>query len=426
MSQANILVVCATTRDRRELTRNKFNKKYNIHFQEYDEDIIDKIICGVSQDFYDFLHPEQMLKELLVFCKKNDIQAVVSSDDYPGNIYASIINHHLGLCGPHPEKILNCQHKYYSRVNQKKFVPEATPDFILVDPYQLNANNMQMPFPLFLKPVKSYFSVYANKISDISEFKQQALQSLPPELFLQAMNWFLKHYTAYDLNANYLLAESLLEGMQVTLEGYSFNGKVKVVGIVDSIMYPGTMCFQRFQYPSCLPERVQQRMNDIAITFIESLGLDNTLFNIEFMYNQRQESIHIIEINPRMCSQFADLYEKVDGIDTYQVLIDLALGNEPEILIKKGDFKVAASFALRCFTDKLVIKNPNPQQVKTAYQALPEMRLEIHAKEGEYLSSLLQDGKSYRYALIHLGGEDLEDLFAKFERSKDLLPFEFK
>ncbi len=33
---------------------------------------------------------------------------------------------------------------------------------------------------------------------------------------------------------------------------------------------------------------------------------------------QYADTIHIIEVNPRLVSQFADLYEKVDGQSNYK------------------------------------------------------------------------------------------------------------
>ena len=59
---------------------------------------------------------------------------------------------------------------------------------------------------------------------------------------------------------------------------------------------------------------------------MEGLGFDNGLFNIEMTYDAAADRIAIIEINPRMASQFADLYEKVDGTSSYRVLLDIARG----------------------------------------------------------------------------------------------------
>lgn len=425
MVKKNILVICTTGRDRRELTRDFFSKHYTIHFQKYDDSILDKILCGCVKDAPVPFNPILEIDELLQLCEKNFIDAVVSTDDYPGSIFSSIIANHLQLPGPSPHSVLTCQHKYYSRLAEQKFVPQATPKFTLIDPAEFNSDEFPLKFPVFIKPVKSYFSINAHKVYNKQELITIVKEDLPPELFLQRLNWFLKNYSTYNLSANYLLAETLLEGEQICLEGYVYKGEVTVIGIVDSRMYPGTFSFQSFDYPSCLPESVQQQMINIAEKFITGIAFDNSLFNVEMMYNPKTQNITIIEVNPRMCSQFADLYEKVDGYNTYQTMIDIALGNQPSINHRAGKFKIASSFVLRVFENKQVKHVPTPQDLEKFYQEFPEARVDIHVKEGDWLDSLMQDGKSYRYALIHLGATTQEELLMKFETSKNLLAFEF-
>jgi len=86
-------------------------------------------------------------------------------------------------------------------------------------------------------------------------------------------------------------------------------------------MHPGTISFARFEYPSALDLGVRERMARIAARFISSIGFDNGLFNIEMFYDPNSNSIHLIEVNPRMCPQFADLMEKVNGVNTYEIAL---------------------------------------------------------------------------------------------------------
>jgi hypothetical protein len=309
---------------------------------------------------------------------------------------------------------------------QSRFTPEATPDFKLIDPKDFTIESFDMPPPVFIKPVKSTFSAYANRAASYEELEKIVKSSTIPDLYLQQINWFLKHYSSFELNANYLLAETLLEGAQVTLEGYVYDGKVEIIGIVDSVMYPGTICFERFEYPSLLPLAVQERMADICRRFINGIRLDNSFFNIELMYNPQTGNVHIIEVNPRLCNQFADLYEKVDGINTYKIQIDIALGTKPVFEKCSPKYKVAASFVLRRFDDGLVKRLPTPVELASLYELYPDIRVDIWVKEGQYLHSDLQDGKSYRYGCIHLGAATRVELFAKFEHCKKTLRFEFK
>jgi hypothetical protein len=217
----------------------------------------------------------------------------------------------------------------------------------------------------------------------------------------------------------------LLEGHQATLDGYVVGGEVEIVGVVDSIMFPGTLAFRRFEYPSALPGPVQTRMAQAATAVIRGLGFDHGYFDVEFMYNRRTDALHIIEVNPRVSSQFADLYEKVDGFNTYVGLLELALDRRPRTARRQGRYNVAASCLLRRFQDARVIKVPSPGDVERVRQLWPDVRIEVLAREDGRLSQELQDGSSYRYGLLNIGAQDRDEILRIFEWCRAALPFVF-
>ena len=47
--------------------------------------------------------------------------------------------------------------------------------------------------------------------------------------------------------------------------------------------------------------------------------------------------------------------------------------------------------------------------------SIPIIRVELHATAGQKLSDELQDGHSYRYGIVNLGGRDLIDVLGKFD-----------
>jgi hypothetical protein len=351
------------------------------------------------------------------------LAGIVTSDDYPGSIVAAIVAKELGLYAPEPKALLCCQHKYYSRIAQKEAVPEAVPRFTLVDPKNV-VSPFPLPFPCFVKPVKSYFSCFANQVQTHAELVSAAC-NIPHPAFLEPLNQLLKHYSPFELSANYLIAEELLDGVQATIEGYAFDGTYGFLGIVDSIMYPGTISFQRFEYPSSLPMQVQKRAEEMAERCMRHIGFDNGIFNIEFFYNPHKDSIHIIEINPRMASQFADLYEKVDGTSTYDVAISIATGKKPAVQKRQGLYPLAASCVLREFTNMTVTKVPKHQVIEELNLLYPGTIVEVLVREGRRLSEELQDGKSYRYALVQLGAENSLDLQTKLIDCQKRLDFQF-
>jgi biotin carboxylase len=185
-----------------------------------------------------------------------------------------------------------------------------------------------------------------------------------------------------EIGTTRLIAEGLLNGAQVTVEGYAYGGEVHILGVVDSIFFPDSLAFSRFDYPSALPDAVQERMADIAKRLMQGLGFDNGMFNVEMMYDAGEDRIAIIEINPRMASQFADLYEKVDGTNSYEVLLDLGLGVRPSPKRGQGKYRFAASCVLRAFEDGVVAALPCEEKLAEIERAYPDIRVEIHATHG--------------------------------------------
>jgi biotin carboxylase len=139
------------------------------------------------------------------------------------------------------------------------------------------------------------------------------------------------------------------------------------------------------------------------------------MFNIEMMYNAATDRIGIIEINPRMASQFADLYEKVDGTNSYSVLLDIGAGRRPEVTRRQGAHRFAASFVLRSFEDRIVAALPSEAALADIARREPDIRLELLTAVGRRLSQEMHDGYSYRYGIINIGGQNRAEAMAKFE-----------
>jgi hypothetical protein len=357
------------------------------------------------------------------------VDGVASSSDYPGCIVAAAIARELGLPGPNPQSVLRCSHKYYSRLAQQAAAPEATPRFALVDPQRLDPRAFDLPFPVFVKPVKGWFTQHARRIDTFADL---AAFAASPEVryhlteFVAPFNHLLARYTDFAHDGSYLLAEELLGGVQVTVEGFVFGGEVEILGIIDSVMFPGTISFQRFDYPSALPEAVQERMAGIARRVMPRLGFDTGLFNVELFYDAAADRVSIIEVNPRMCGQFADLLESVNGTNTYEILFALAAGERPPPVRRGGRYQVAASFPLRAFGDQTVLRVPDARDVAAVKQAYPVTLVKTYYRAGQRLADEDQsDGYSYRYAVVNLAARDRPSLLADFAAVQQRLGFRF-
>ena len=418
----HLLMICATPRDRRELTRIGNSSGIEVSYHNYASAELEASVADdpTSSDLHDV---RQEIDVLIERCEFEKVSAVASTDDYPGSALAAIISDHFGMSGVPPAASLICQHKFYSRNIQRQVAPRAVPDYYLVDVRPEVGLPPGLSFPVFIKPVKSYLSLGSQVVSNSKELNRIKREWLRNSAFFEIFDQLLRSYTPYSIDFGFLLAEDCLYGQQVTLDGYAYNGEITTVGVVDSIMYPGTLAFKRFEYPSALPEDVQSRMAAISESVMKHLGFGCGQFNIEFMYNAETDRLGIIEINPRMSSQFADLYEKVDGTNGYEVMLDLARGIRPKWTKSAGRHAAAASCVLRTFRNQRVMQLPSADELEHVYRDYPDVRVEILAEEGMMLSQQLQDGRSYRYGLLNIGGRDREDIQGIFNDCMRRLTF---
>jgi hypothetical protein len=419
----NILIICPTQRDMRELEKLRHNSDYHFMQHAYATNTLYKFVAQNRFDCSETIkHPEVELFDILAIYSQQNLHGVLSTNDYPGSSLAPIIAHHLNLPGSNPMAALLCQHKLYARQQQKLILPQCTPNFEGFVPGE-KPTSLNVPF--FVKPIKGFCSIATKTVH--SELDLNGLKDLcPPKKFFELFDYLLQTYAQKTIGTNFLLAEELLQGTQVTVDGFVYKNKPSILGIVDSIMIPGTISFDRFEYPSSLDQNIQKRIKDITIKLIKSIELAHGLFNVEFIYNQQNDTIHIVEINPRMSSQFADLYEKVDGTNTYQIALDLAIGKQPQPQQKNGPHKKAAACILRSPSNKQVVRLPNAQEYSHLNTLFPDMRIEVFAIVDTRLSEQHQDGDTFRYAGINLGGRDLQDILEKFEYCKQHLTFEFQ
>lgn len=221
----------------------------------------------------------------------------------------------------------------------------------------------------------------------------------------------------------YLLAEDPLSGALYTREGYAYGGEIHVLGVIGSIMFPGTAVFSRFEYPSSLPQGAQVNLAEIARNVMLGLGYCDGLFNIEFMYDPCSKQASIIEINPRMSSQFADLFERVDGFNSYALLLDLATGCRPHPTSRRGRYAMAASCVLRTFMDQHVRAVPSERELDRIAFEHPDIRVEVLGTLNQRLSGEMPDGQSLRDGVINLGGRDRPDILAALRECLQHLTF---
>ncbi len=354
--------------------------------------------------------------------------------DFPVSMMLPLLCEKFGQRAPSLESVLKCEHKYWSRLVQKEVIPEHIPQFQPFDPFDDHAfEQIEIELPFWVKPVKSTGSMLGFRIQTREDF-QQAMAVIRDQIHLisEPFKTILRQARlpseVAGIEAHFCLAESLIEGRQCTLEGYSFEGQVQAIGIIDSIRFENDSSFFRYEYPSTLPDLIQDHMASTTEKMVRHLGFDNSAFNIEFYWNREQGKIWFLEINPRVSQSHSDIFEKVDGQSNQQVTVQVACGEAPDFPKRQGQFPCAAKFFWRLFCDDAeVTRVPAEEDINKVVKRFPGTVVQPQVRAGMRLSELLEQD-SYSYAICHLfiGGEHQKDLLDKYVQCQAMLPFEFR
>lgn len=360
------------------------------------------------------------------------IDAIMGYWDFPVTLLLPLLAREFGVPAPSFESIVRCEHKYWCRREGRRMVPDHTPTFRVVDPFdEESLNALDLDTPYWIKPIKSADAELAFRVrepKDLQRFLPQIRERIGR--FSEPFDHLLQYGDLPEevarINGRHCLAEEELSGRQCTVEGYVHDGTVHVHGIIDSYRYPGVSSFLRYEYPSRLAHRFQERLAGVSRRIIEGAGLDQSTWNIEFFVDERSGEAGVLEVNPRLSQSHSDMFRLVDGASNLEIAVALALGQKPEFPRGEGPYAAASKFYLRVFRDATVSRVPSPREIARIEERFPGTRINVTVEEGARLSDLWgQDSYSYRLADIHMGASSPRRLLEKFRACRDVLPFEF-
>jgi hypothetical protein len=380
----DVLVVCPQQRDIDAVRAAGLEDRYRISYANSD------------LDFLEEFDPVAFLREW----ERAPADGIIGTKDRSA-LLAALMTQRRGLPGPTPAALLACQHKPTAREIQKRVAPAATPEFALL------GEEMPFPFPFFVKPVIGRLSQSAIRVdseSDLAPLREN-------ERYTHRYAEIAALAGGDPRSVHGFLAEELLRGDEVTLEGYVHGGRITTVGVTDSVKYAGTESFERFEYPSKLSADRQAEMSEIAERVVPAFGFDNGFFNIEFFVPDSGPP-GIIEVNGRIASQFAPLVQELHGRSTYDALFQLACGEDPRWRTGLPD-GVGISYCIRVFEDAFVEAVPEPED-----------GLEILVSPGLRLSEQgTNDAQSYRLAIFSEFGETRAEAVARCHARASRLNF---
>ena len=175
-----------------------------------------------------------------------------------------------------------------------------------------------------------------------------------------------------------------------------------------------------------MPQAITERMAEFASGMVKQIDLKWTPFNAEFFYDEENDRIHLLEINPRLSKSHSPLFLFVNGASHQQVAVEISLGKKPSLPDGEGPFRYAGKFMVRHLGgDAYVRRVPSVEETKQLCEDFPELRIQVHVHEGMRLSDLkLQESYSYELAEVFLGADSPEALTERYEELLRQLPIE--
>lgn len=205
----------------------------------------------------------------------------------------------------------------YEMIKAFKAYGVPSPWYFDVDSYEdLKALEGKVTFPCIIKPTDNAGSHGVAKVYDFEEL---------------LANYEYSHSSSRH---GKVIVEEYLDGPEVSVEVMVVKGKVNILQITDKIT-TGAPHFVEMGHtqPSRLPDDTQRQIREVAEAACKSLGLDKGPAHVEMKVTSARGPV-MIELGARMGGDniTTHLVPLSTGIDMVKATINVALGEEPDIM----------------------------------------------------------------------------------------------
>lgn len=269
-------------------------------------------------DTYDW---DQALQAARDLARRFQIHGVVTWSDRDVELVAQI-GQALGLPAPSPVAAQKARNKFLMK-QALAHLPGIVPRHARVCTWDELENAIQsIGFPAILKPTgasasKGIFELHQpedlhSAFTTLQNFARPAVDPI---------------FRTYG--AEFIL-EEFLSGPEFSVEGWVFQGEVKVVGITDKKTTEPFHLEYQHMYPSSLPDTAQQDISAKTIQVVKTLDLDNCAFHLEGKLTPN--GFRFIEIAARVGGDYiaSHLIPLSTGINFYAQVLRVVTGQRPQ------------------------------------------------------------------------------------------------
>ena len=273
---------------------------------------------------------DALVTDIAEFELQHDVIAILSFTEF-GIEYSATISNILGYSGLSFKAAKICRNKFLTRSELKKH-DLPSPKFLKVKNLEEMKKGIEnIGVPVIIKPLNLAASCATVKINNINEIK---------EMYARLREMRKKSPVVGIMNdtiENYWIVEEYLEGFEISVETFTFNGETTIVAIHDKMCVVEAPYFleEFFVTPSPrIDANLAKQIEDLTKKSLKSIGFNLGLSHVEYRITEKGPLL--IEINGRLGGGLIGESVYIStGVNMYEVLLKMHLGIKPEVNIEQ-------------------------------------------------------------------------------------------
>lgn len=281
---------------------------------------------SIGEKTADFFYPISIIEkdEILKICKEIKPVAVTTIASDLANITVQYLAEKLGLPCNSVDTLNVSTNKYLMR---ERFMNRGvdTPKFAVLENLQDADKIKEFVYPLIVKPTDRSGSRGINKIFNIDELEYAVKVAVE---------------NSFEKKA---IVEEFIDGDEYSCECISYNGEHHFLALTKKYTTGAPHFIETAHLePSMLEDEVLEKVVIVVKQALSALGIQYGASHSELKIDS-QGRVRIIEIGSRMGGDCigSHLVELSTGYDFVKMVLEVAMGKEPDLL-KKDHFEAAA------------------------------------------------------------------------------------
>ncbi len=339
--------------------------------------------CGdVGEELADYFYPISIVEkdEILSKCKEIGIDGICTIASDLAVITVNYVANEMGLIANSNHCTEISTNKHLMR-NAFMLNNDPSPKSILVETVK-DISGVKLEYPIIVKPLDRSGSRGITKL-DTSENLSNAIEHAKNEGFEKKA-----------------LVEEFATGQEYSVECISWKGKHTFLALTKKYT-TGAPCFIETGHmePAEVDDKTISEIKKVIFHALDSLNIKYGASHSEIKISD-DNKISIIEIGGRMGGDFigSNLVELSTGIDFVKAVIEIALGQEPDLTPKHDGMHVLIRF---------ILSDEDVESYNRLIEEFPERIIQAEVPEKVY-GNVTDSSTRFGYYLIC--GSDLEEI----------------